>query len=234
MTFTPINSSSLGNAYLVESDGVSPLLLEAGIPLKQLRQKVHFGLSGLAGVLISHSHMDHAKAVKDLLKAGVDIYTSRGTADDLGISDHYRTNVLRVEEQANIAGWTVLPFLLEHDTTEPFGFLVGHGNERLLFIPDTGYVKNRFKGVNILALECNHLEELLSDNIVYGHNPALGRRIRRNHLSLERAVTMLKENDLSQCREVWLLHLSSRNSDEAKMLRTVQETLGIPTRVCEE
>jgi len=42
---------------------------------------------------------------------------------------------------------------------------------------------------------------------------------------------MLKANDLSQCREIWLLHLSDGNSDENEMRRRVQEATGIATYI---
>jgi hypothetical protein len=96
-------------------------------------------------------------------------------------------------------------------------------------VSDTAYVKNRFVGVTILAIECNNIEEILSRNIVQGNIPAVvGRRVRRNHMNLGRVIDMLKANDLSQCREIWLLHLSDGNSDEARMIREVQEATGVP------
>lgn len=234
MNFTPLASSSKGNAYLVESDGVAPLLFECGIPIKRLREKLNFGLSGLAGCLVSHCHMDHAKAVKDLLKAGVNVYASFSTAETLGVEDHHRIFWLHSRKETMVDDWTVLAFELNHDVPCQ-GFLIEHSGERLLFIPDTGWVENRFQGVTILAIECNNIEELLSASILNGGIPAVaGRRIRRNHMSLERVVSMLKANDLSRCREIWLLHLSAGNSDEARMIKAVREATGIPCRVCNE
>jgi phosphoribosyl 1,2-cyclic phosphodiesterase len=241
MEFKPIASSSKGNCYLVTSPGVAPLLLEAGIPIGKIKEALGFNLSGVAGALISHCHMDHAKAVKDLLKAGVDCYTSYGTADALGVADHHRLGFLSSEVQRIAeSGWYVMPFSLEHDAEEPLGFFIecisgAFDNDKLLFIPDTGYVKNRFNDVNILAIECNHIEGILSENIINGSVPSVaGRRIRRSHMSLERVITMLKSNDLSQCREIRLLHLSNGNSNEKRMIKAVQEATGIPCRVCEE
>jgi phosphoribosyl 1,2-cyclic phosphodiesterase len=235
MDFTPIASSSKGNAYLVEANGVGPLLLECGIPIKQLREKLHFGLSGLAGCLISHEHGDHAKAAKDLLKAGVDIYTSPETAEALGINGHHRFVPVNAEHVYNISGWLVLPFDLHHDVP-CHGFMIASPDgDRLLFIPDTSYIRNRFEGINLLAIECNHMADILSENIQGGHIPAVvGKRVRRNHMSLESVIGMLKANDLSGCREIWLLHLSDGNSDEARMIRAVQSATGIPCRAaCE-
>ncbi len=233
MNFIPLASSSKGNAYLVEAAGVAPLLLEAGIPVKQLRERLNFGLSGLAGCLVSHEHGDHAKAVKDLLKAGVDCWMSKGTAEALGpdVYNHHRIYCFDpFPSQVRIAAWEVLPFKLEHDAAGPLGFFIGHENERLLFIPDTAYVKNRFEGVTILATECNNIGDILFENIQGGRIPAaLGQRIRHSHMSLETLIEMLKANDLSRCRQIWLLHLSDSNSDEARMIKAVQEATGVPT-----
>jgi phosphoribosyl 1,2-cyclic phosphodiesterase len=232
MTFTPIASSSKGNAYLVEGgDGVQPLLLEVGIPIQQIREKTAFNLSGLAGCLVSHEHQDHAKAVKDLLKASIDCYMSVGTAKALGVEEHHRAHFLEAGSATPIGVWTVLPFPLEHDAAEPFGFIVSCGSETLLFVPDTAYVKPCFAGITIIAIECNNCEDILSENIVSGAMPkVVGRRVRRNHMSLERVINMLKANDLSRCRQIWLLHLSDANSDEERMIKTVQAATGIPTR----
>ena len=55
--FKSIASGSKGNAYIVKSGSVAPLLLEAGIPIKRLKENLNFGLTGLAGCLISHEHL---------------------------------------------------------------------------------------------------------------------------------------------------------------------------------
>lgn len=237
MNFIPLSSSSAGNAYLVTSPGVAPLLIEAGIPIKKLREKLWtqgVSLSDLAGCLVSHEHGDHSKTVDDLLRMGVDVCMSRGTAEIMGWDGHHRWHCLEANKDFHIgSSWLIHPFALHHDAEEPLGFFIHpyHQDERLLFIPDTEFVHNRFEGVTILAIECNNVEEILSRNIVEGKvNTALGRRVRRNHMSLERVIAMIKANDLSRCREIWLLHLSDSNSDEARMVREVQEATGIVTR----
>jgi len=233
MKFTPLASSSKGNCYLLEAEGFSPLLLEAGIPIRQIREKIGFRLSELAGCLVSHEHGDHSKSVKDLLKAGVDCHMSEGTAEALKIENHHRVTVLWDEFKIDVKGWQILPFDLEHDAAQPFGFLIAQGKERLLFIPDTAYCRDRFVGATIIACECNHIGEILSENIQKGHlPPVVGRRVRRNHLSLETLIKMLKANDLSKCRTIYLMHLSDGNSNEEQMKLAVQRAIGVPVYVC--
>lgn len=238
MIFRPLASSSAGNAYVVESPGSPPLLLEAGISVRRLRETLNFGLSGLAGCLVSHSHGDHSKGVKDLLKAGVDCWMSKGTAEALEVQGHHRLNILRAYEGANVGDWGIMPFPVEHDADEALGFLVGHIDagytDRLLFVPDTAFVRNRFEGVNLIAIECNFDPDRLSRNVQAGLHPSVAHRVRRMHMSLDTVIAMLKANDLSKTRAIYLLHLSSGNSDEARMIRSVEEATGIPTYSCDE
>lgn len=136
------------------------------------------------------------------------------------------------EKQEYIGEWVVLPFDLHHDVPT-HGFLIGGPKfEKTLFIPDTSYIRNRFESVNIIAIECNYIADKLSHNIQSGAIPkAVGRRVRRNHMSLDTVIGMLKANDLSRCREIWLLHLSDANSDEGEMRTRVQEETGIATYI---
>lgn len=238
MNFTSIASSSKGNAYLVSSPGAAPILLECGISIKSLRERLWshgVRLSDLAGCLVSHEHMDHARAVKDLLKAGVDCYMSAGTAKALGISGHHRHIGINSEHVYGVWDWKILPFDLHHDVPTHGFMIASPDGERLLFVPDTSYIRNRFAGINVLAIECNHMADILSDNIQSGSLPTVvGHRVRRNHMSLDSVIAMLRANDLSRCREIWLLHLSDANSDEAHMIRAVQEATGIPCRAAKE
>ncbi len=239
MKFTPIASSSRGNAYLVESEEVTPpLLLEAGLPIRQLRDKLRehgVSITDLAGCLVSHGHGDHSKAVPDLLRSGVDCSMSLGTADALGVMTSHRFFRAQAGVPFSIYRWRVMPFALEHDAEEPLGFFVAHGEERLLFVPDTAYVGNRFEGITMAAIECNFQNDLLSKNILSGALPAVvGHRVRRSHMSLETVIDFLRANDLRKCRAIWLLHLSDGNSDEVRMKQDVQRATGIPTMIAQE
>jgi len=235
MQFTSFASSSRGNAYLLQSEGAAPLLLEAGLPISRLRDKLRengVSLSDLGGCLISHEHGDHSKAVKDLLLHSVDCYMSPGTSKALGVEEHHRVHPLFLDMTEGIQLWRVIPLPMEHDATEPLGFLIRHERNSLLFIPDTAYIQNRFEGITMIAVECNNISELLSKNILDGHIPAIvGKRIRRNHMSLENLIIMLKTNDLNRCRAIYLMHLSDDNSDERRMKQEVQAATGIPTYV---
>ena len=78
----------------------------------------------------------------------------------------------------------------------------------------------------------NWSEELLRKNAESGSVESnRASRTIRNHMSLERLIEMLKANNLSQVREIHLLHLSDANSDESEFKLKVQEATGVPVYV---
>ncbi len=231
LTITTLASSSAGNAYLLD-DGKSPLLLEAGIPFKDIQRGTGFRVSSLAGCFVSHAHGDHSKAVKDLMKAGVDVYSSAGTIRSLGIDSH-RAKVVKAQETFTVGSWRILPFDVQHDVEEPLGFLMAHkSGDKVLFATDTYYIKYRFSGITHLMIECNYSLRILDENIAAGIIPkAMRGRLLKSHFSLEHVKGFLRVNDLSKLREIHLLHLSDNNSDEEIFKREIQEIVGKPVLI---
>jgi len=223
---TPIASSSRGNCYRV-SDGSTPLLLECGIPYKEIQKGLNFRLSELAGCLISHEHKDHSKALQDMMKAGIECYMSQGTADALKISGH-RIHIIEAKHQFKIGSWTILPFETQHDAVEPVGFLLANSaGEKLLYATDTYYIRYLFKGLTHIAVECNYSLDILRRNVETGVVPKeLKNRILKSHFSLENVKQFLLANDLSKVEVIYLLHMSNQNSDAERFKREIQELTG--------
>ncbi len=224
-------SGSSGNAYRL-TDGTTELLIEAGLPFRQLREGLNFGLSRIAGALISHEHGDHARAVRDLLKAGVDCYMSQGTARALGLDGH-RLRIIRAKETFQIGTWTVLPFDAVHDAAEPLGFLLASGGDKMLFLTDSAYCRYRFNGLTEIAIECNYDLDVLKTNVIAGVvDHEVKRRTLRSHMSLQTCLGFLRANDLRRVRQIWLLHLSGDNSDAERFKTEVQRLTGKPVECC--
>ena len=230
IAFQVIASSSSGNCYLV-SDGQSQVLIEAGIRYPDLRKALNHYVTQLSGALISHSHGDHCKSVKDVMKAGVDVYASEATLSEIGLGGH-RAIAVEAGKSFAIGSWNVYPFDLRHDV-QTLGFLLtNRTGERLVYISDSYYCPYTFAGLTHVAVECNYSLDILDANIAAGSVPtALRSRLLRSHFSLEHVKEFLAANDLSKVVEIHLLHLSSGNSDEARFKREVQEIVGCPVFV---
>lgn len=227
MIFSPISSSSAGNLYLVESDG-RRLAIECGLRWKEMQKALDYRVTELDGVLLSHAHGDHARAVKEVLKAGVPVYGMAETFMSLGLEDQVLAMAIERLESVPVCGhWHIMGFDLRHDI-EAMGFLVKAGDDKLLYITDTAYVPYRFKGVTILAIEANYSEAILRES-----EEDAQRKLRslRYHLSIERVLGFLAVNDLSKVREIHLLHLSDAHSDEVLFKKLVEEATGKPVYV---
>jgi phosphoribosyl 1,2-cyclic phosphodiesterase len=219
-------SGSRGNCYRV-TDGSNPLLLECGIKFKEIQKWLGFRVQALTGCLVSHEHRDHAKAIVDMMRAGVDCYMSRGTQEAIGTGGH-RARIVRAREQFKVGSWTILPFETQHDAVEPLGFLlVNRVGDKILYATDTYYLRYRFHGLTHIMVECNYSMDILEANVASGDVPeALKDRILRSHFSLEHVKQFLKANDLSKVQAIYLLHLSDGNADGEMFKREVQALTG--------
>ncbi|MGE4334601.1 MAG: MBL fold metallo-hydrolase [Pigmentiphaga sp.] len=227
---TPIASGSSGNCYYV-TDGTTPLLLDCGVSWRRAQQALGYTTSQIAGCLLTHEHNDHAKALRDVIRAGIDVYASHGTIDMLGTSGH-RLRLVAARQQVSIGTWQVLPFETEHDAAEPLGFLLASGEDKLLYATDTFYVRYRFRGLTHIMIECNYALDLLRANVESGAvPPVLKNRLLKSHFSLEHVKEFLAANDLSRVQEIWLLHLSRGNSDETQFKAAIQRATGKPVYV---
>lgn len=227
ISIKPLASSSAGNAYLID-DGHTRLLLEAGIRYKDIQRGVGFQMSQIAGCLLTHEHGDHSKAIRHVLKAGIDCYASYGTWESLLLDGHHRAHPVQSQKPFGLGTWTILPFDVQHDVSEPVGYLLANkSGEKLVFLTDTYYCKYTFEGVTHFMVECNFSQKLLDENIAAGRVPhVMRRRLMKSHFSLEHVKDFLRANDLHSVREIWLLHLSDNNSDEAMFKREIQALSG--------
>lgn len=230
MKFIPLASSSHGNAYLVD-DGASRILIECGVSFKKLQKLTGFGLAGIQGCLLSHEHKDHAKCYLGLIKSGIPVYSSEGTAAALECE---LLTTVEEREMFCVGTFDVLPFPTFHDAAEPLGYLVRSrvDGEKLMFATDTVNLGYAFTGLSLVALECNYDEEILS--CATHLPPKVVHRIRNSHMELGRVCTYLRRLDLSRCRRIYLLHLSDACSNEGLMVGMVEEACpGVEVVACQ-
>ena len=236
MDILSLASSSAGNCYRI-SDGSTALLLEAGIPIQKIKQGINYKLSEVHGCLISHSHMDHCKAVKDILKAGIDVYATEETLEVIGVLGDHRANAISVHKQFTINTFIIKAFETQHDCPGSVGYLIYSTatHEKLVFITDSYYVRYVFSGLTHIMIECNYAADILQANVKNGSLPeAQHARLVKSHFSLDHVKQFMRANDLSRVQEIYLLHLSAGNSDAGRFKREIQAVTGKRVIVCDE
>lgn len=218
MRFTALASSSHGNAYIVD-DQETRILLECGVSHRKLKQLSGFSLNQFAACLVSHEHKDHAKAVGELIKDGMTIYMSEGTADVLETDG---VSLCAAMEQFNVGSLDIVPFTTFHDAAEPLGFLIKSRMDAdvLAFATDTVNLRYRFPGLNILAIEANYDKAILERCEKMPEK--VRKRITNSHMEIDTLCEYLRGLDLSACREIHLLHLSDATSHEEHFINKVR------------
>lgn len=225
-------SSSAGNATVLE-DGDHRILLDAGLPFRELQRRLEHRLSSLDAVLVTHEHADHARAALELVeRARVPVLATPGTWAALGRPSSRRAREIRPLEPVQLGAWAALAFPVRHDAAEPVGFLVASPSGKALYLTDASSTRYRFRDVTIALVEANHDRALVDAAVRDGRtDPSLARRIRANHLSLDRAIEVLRSTNLETVREVHLLHLSDGHADARAFRDRVERAIGRPTYI---
>ena len=234
LTISVLGSNSSGNCYLVQSPLTKEvLMLDAGVPFKEIQKAMKFDFKNLIGVLITHEHTDHIKSADKLANIGMEIYASEGTFNSKGMNGH-RLNYITALKEFQVGNFKILPFKTEHDAEEPLGFLIEFipTKERILYATDTFYIKYKFKNINYFLIECNYIKDIAKKNIELGIiERTRYKRLLHSHLSLDNCIEFLKNNVSAVTRKIVLIHLSDDNSNEKVMQDVINKTFGVDTVV---
>lgn len=132
------------------------------------------------------------------------------------------------KEVLHLGNFKVMPFDVQHDCAEPYGFLIHHPETGyILFATDTYYIKYNFPNLSHILIECNYSKEILQENYREGKTIKKVRdRVIQSHMSLDACKELLRANDLSKVRNIVLLHLSGDNSDSVQFLEEIKAITG--------
>lgn len=233
MKIEVIASGSSGNCYKISNEDTT-LLIECGIPYKKIQQVLNFKVTDIDGVLVSHEHVDHSKACKDLIKAGVNLYMTKGTKEALKLDSHRVKGFKNFGDSyfdVDIGSFKIKPFKTVHDAKEPVGFVIydSLAIEELVFITDTQYSIYSFSP-DYFMMEVNYVRETINKNDSI--HEELRARIKENHMSLDTAINLLERSDLSRLKKIYVMHLSDANSDAEVIKYRLQELTGVAVEIC--
>ena len=236
MKLTVLNSGSSGNGYVLEARD-SALVLECGVPPKDMFKLSGVPVSKIAGCLLSHEHLDHAGHAEKYEQLGLHVYASPGTCKALAAgatkergrySPERHLRPLQAMHMTQIGDWFVTPFDVPHDAAEPLGFMIGHREcGKILFVTDASFCRYNFHYACLdhILVEANYDDGFLNENVVAGRvDAARAERTRRNHMSIRQACDLIAANQTANLKTVLLIHLSGDNADAAAFARRAAET----------
>ena len=225
-TLYPLYSSSKGNCTLLVSNGRG-LLIDCGVSRAQIVAAVEnagLTMEAIDGLLLTHEHSDHIKALPMLLKHGCpQLYATGGTltgAEAAGI-DHQG-------EPFDVGDFHIIPITTSHDVADPCGYRIEVEGKALAIVTDTGRItpaiRQQLTGCSLIMLESNYDPEMLEN----GPYPAsLKRRITsaHGHLSNNDCAAMLALLALEGgLKTAVLAHLTDHNNTPLTAKMAVMNT----------
>lgn len=218
------SGSQQGNCYLLDSRN-EVLILDAGIPIKQIKKGLNWDISKVVGVLCSHAHLDHAKAVKDFENMGIQMFNPKYLEILCDGKYPERFHVRYGDFDVNAFALTDKNGKFMHTNNDGsecpcYGFLIEHEDMgKLLYITDTELVKWRFSGINHILISCNYQKKYISDSAKRNH-------VLRGHMELETVKDFIKANKSNALRTVILCHMSGDSCNVEECFAEVQNVCG--------
>ena len=225
-----LSSSSSGNCYLITENNEDYLMIEAGLNFKTLRHKLYelnIKMNQIKGAIISHCHQDHAGGIIDLLPY-MPVYGTKETFEDKVYKTDVNIKHIEVGKMFNAgAGFNVVAFPTLHNAPNPVGYILKNSiGEYTLFATDTSNIKLKLPNIrfSLILIEANFDEEVMkqqlkeSEKVVKrdrGYETVMKQRQLGDaggHLSVQKAIKILKGFKLGLCKHVVLIHLSPSNS----------------------
>ena len=225
-----LSSGSGGNCTLIES-GKTKILIDLGTSSlyaeKKLRE-INIEPEEIAGIFITHTHVDHIKGIKVFLKK----YNTKLYLSEIILMEIYNEikpqNYEIIDSEINLNDFNVTMFKISHDTEDANGFIFESNGRSVVYVTDTGYLNIRnhklLTNRNMYVFESNHDVEMLMN----GHYPYhIKQRILgdKGHLSNKDSAYYLSKFVGNNTKCVILAHLSKDNNTKELALETLQECL---------
>ncbi|MEI7667973.1 MAG: MBL fold metallo-hydrolase [Erysipelotrichaceae bacterium] len=222
MKYSVLASGSLGNATLIETNQTK-ILIDCGTTKKYLTQSLHncgVKYSDIDAVFITHEHIDHIRQLSLFKNHQVYAPHPMNSAPDI--------ITLQVHQTIMIKDLSILAIPLSHDSTLTYGYIISQGSENLVYITDTGYLKqselDRIKDADFYIFESNHdVERLMQTN-----RPHLTKRrilSDEGHLSNIDSSYYLSMIVNANTKDIILAHLSLEANTERLALTCLVDTL---------
>lgn len=220
MKYHMIASGSKGNVFVLEN-GTTKILIDCGTTQKNIKQNLEnleMSIDDLDAVLITHDHSDHISAIN--------LFKNHTVYSPSTLNIQYK----HVEPYVafNHGSFSIMPIATSHDTEFSVGYVIEDPNHKLVYITDTGYIRNEdlklMKDADLIVMESNHDPAMLMKTKRPYH---IKQRILSDtgHLSNDSAGTILSQIVSSNTQDILLAHLSEEANTESLAYETVSRYL---------
>lgn len=229
MVFKVIGTGSSGNSYIL-TDGESKLILDVGMPIKEIKRALDYDVTRIVGVLISHVHKDHTKALKDILNLGAIAYMNNS------VKESYECYNARSVKPFEVFGLnrdiSCFAFEVPHDGVECYAYYIRWGEDRrILYMTDLEYCPTDISGLKPtdIIVECNYCEDMVDEDAENIRHKLLG------HMGLRTCKDFIGRMKHDGLQNVFLCHRGLDTSNPEEMQRVISESVpNANVYVCEK
>ena len=211
-----IATGSTGNCYTLTSNSGETLILDCGIPIKEIKKGLNWNIRNVVGCIVSHVHSDHSKSVKDFEAMGIPVFAPYRSLKPMIIGD-YKLKIQAFDLTTVDGRWTHTN--ADGSECPCYGFLITHPEMgKMLYITDTELIKWRFKDINHILLGVNYDKDLIDRD-----NTGKANHVFRGHLSIDTACDFVKANYSDSLQNVIMCHLSAENADRDSFIEKMKK-----------
>lgn len=211
-----IATGSTGNCYTLTSNSGETLILDCGIPIREIKKGLNWNIRNVVGCIVSHAHSDHSKSVKDFEAMGIPVFAPYRSLKPMIIGD-YKLKVQAFDLTTVDGRWTHTN--ADGSECPCYGFLITHPEMgKMLYITDTELIKWRFKDINHILLGVNYGKDLIDRD-----NTGKANHVFRGHLSIDTACDFVRANYSDSLQNVIMCHLSSENADRDSFIEKMKK-----------
>lgn len=209
-------SGSSGNSLAIYDSHGRYIIIDVGLPYKEILKGLCYDLSNCVSILCSHNHTaDHTKSLDKFIKTSIPCYGNQDICDN-----HNGCNLL--PKVLQLDGFKIQNFELVHDVPNNAFVIDTNDGIRILYCTDTQYIPKIVKNVHYAIIECNNDEDVIIDNAVNG---IYSRSHYENHQSLNNCIKYLKRIYNPNLQGIILWHLSETNINEDVAINRIKEEL---------
>lgn len=214
-------SGSKGNSCLIRTEKAC-FLIDCGTNRKYLKgalEKCGVKMEDVQAIFVTHAHSDHISALKFF--SHVPVYS---WCELKKVENH---RLIGPDMRIVFQDVVIETISLSHDTPHTLGFIVEQEQEKLVYVTDTGYVKNRcldkLANADHYIVESNHDPDLL---YATSRPMVLKQRILgpNGHLSNADCAALLARLAGERTRTITLAHLSDEANTPQLALQVLKET----------
>lgn len=210
-----IATGSKGNCHILTDSNGKSLILDCGVPIKEIKKGLNWNIQGAVCAIVTHHHLDHSKSVSDLKRIGIPVFAPYERAYQR--KKYGEFTISQFPLQTLECRWTHT----DADGTDCpiFGFLITHQEMgRFLYITDCKVIKWKFKSINHILLGVNYDKDM-----IYPDNEGKKNHIFSGHLEIGTACDFVRANNSDRMQNVIMCHLSADNADKDKFIERMKE-----------